>query len=76
MTSKNLLAKYKNPSDKIKTQYKKAKRKFELASQFIKAATPINRIPIDRDNWIPTSTRKRTPSKKLFQKRLDLLETK
>ena len=76
VTSKNIFAKYKNPSDKIKPQYKKAKRKFELASQFIKAATPINRTPIDRDNCIPTSTRKRTPSKKLFQKRLDLSEKK
>ena len=40
ITAKNLLAKYKNPSDKIKTQCKKAKRKFELASQLMNAAKP------------------------------------
>ena len=35
ITAKNVKNKYKNPTQKIQSKYKKAKRKFEIAQQVI-----------------------------------------
>ena len=53
----------------IKSKLIKKQNKFELASQFIKAAKPIIEDHLTRENCAPTWNRK-----KLFQKWLDLSE--
>jgi len=76
ITAKYLLAKYKSPSVKIKCQYKNAKRKYELATQIMNSQKPSTRTPVDRANITPISTRKFTPSKRQFRKKLDLSDKK
>ena len=69
ITAEKVLLKYKKPSDKIRTQFKKAKHKYELATQQIIAPKPATRTPTNRENVIPISTRKsRAPSKKQYKK--------
>ena len=72
ITAKNVKNKYKNPTQKIQSQYKKAKRRFEIAQQVISnSPRPRTRSPMNRESSVVTPIRKHTPSKKQYQKRLD-----
>ena len=59
ITVKNVKNKYKNPTQKIQSQYKKAKRRFEIAQQVISnSPRPITRSPMIRESSVVTPIRK------------------
>ena len=77
MLQKNVKNKYKNLTQKIQSQYKKAKRRFEIAQQVIsKPPRPRTRSPMNRESSVVTPIRKHTLSKKQDQKRLDKANAK
>ena len=65
------------PYSKIQTQYKKAKRKFEIAQQIISNPSKSRTLcPMNRESSAVIPIKKHTPSKKQYQKRLDKANTK
>ena len=77
ITVKNVKNKYKNPTQKIQSQYKKAKQRLEIAQQVISnSPRPITRSPMNRESSVVTPIRKYTPSKKQYHKRLDKAKAK
>ena len=76
--AQDLISKYKNPTEKLKTQLKNAKRKYELALQIIASPGPSHssRTPVERHYNSTPLIKKRswTPSKKVYQKKLNKLE--
>ena len=64
ITAKNVKNKRKNSTQKIQSQYKKAKRRFEIAQQMISnPPRPRTRSPMNRESSEVTPIRKHTPSK-------------
>ena len=70
-TAKSLLETYKNPNDKLKQRFKKAKRRFEIANKLISAPKREVRTPVERSSMLPSTSKKRSLSKKQYKKRLD-----
>ena len=68
--AKHLLENYKNPNDKLKQQYKKAKRRYELANKLISAPKREVRTPVGRSTPLPSS-KKRALSKRQYEKKLN-----
>ena len=64
ITAKNVKNKRKNSTQKIQSQYKKAKRRFGIAQQMISnPPRPRSRSPMNRESSVVTPIRKHTPSK-------------
>ena len=64
ITAKNVKNKRKNSTQKIQSQHKKAKRRFEIAQQMISnPPRPRTRSPMNRESSVVTPIRKHTPSK-------------
>ena len=76
-TAKKVLEKYKTPPQKLHIRYKHAKRKLEIASQMSKESQNLfKRPPVIRERILVSPPRKKTPSKKQYQKKLDNLSKK
>ena len=76
-TAKNVLEKYKTPPQKLHIRYKNAKRKLEIAAQMSKDSQNLVKItPVIRERTLVPPTRKKSPSKKPYQKKLDNLSSK
>ena len=72
-----MLEKYKTPPQKLHLRYKNAKRKLEIASQMSKdSQNLVKRTPMIRECILVPPPRKKTPSKKQYQKKLDNLSSK
>ena len=73
-----MLEKYKTPPQKLHIRYKNAKCKAEIASQMAgDSQNLVKRTPVIRESTlISTPPRKKTPSKKQYQKKLDNLSSK
>ena len=67
--AKHLLENYKNPNDKLKQQYKKAKRRYELTNTVILAPKREVRTAIGRST--PLLSKKRALSKRQYEKTLN-----
>ena len=77
ITAKNVKNIYKNPTQKIQSQYKKSKRRFEIAQQVISnPPRPRTRSPMNKESSVVTPIRKHTPSRKQYQKRLEKANAK
>ena len=67
--AKNVLEKHKTPPQKLHIRYKNAKRKLEIASQMSKdSQNLVKRTPVIRERTLVPPPRKKTPSKKQYQK--------
>ena len=76
-TAKNVLEKYKTPPQRLHIRYKNAKRKLEIASKMSKESQNLlKRTPVTREHILVPPTRKKTPSKKQYQKKVDNLFSK
>ena len=72
VTAKNVKNQCKNPTQKLQSHYKKAKRKFEIVQEVISnPPKPTTRSPMKRESAVITPIKKHNPSKKQYQKRLD-----
>ena len=77
ITAKNVKNIYKNPTQKIQSQYKKSKQRFEIAQQVISnPPRPRTRSPMNKESSVVTPIRKHTPSRKQYQKRLEKANAK
>ena len=67
--AKNVLEKYKTPPQKLHIRYKNAKRKLEITSQMSKdSQNLVKRALVIRERTLIPPPRKKTPSKKQYQK--------
>ena len=68
----HVFEKYKTPPQKLHIRYKNAKRKLEIASQMSKdSPNLVKRTAVIRIRTLVPPPRKKTPSKKQYQKKLD-----
>ena len=74
---KNVLQKCKTPQQKLHIRSKNAKRKLEITSQMSNdSQNLVKRMPVIRECTLVPPPRKKTSSKKQYQKKLDNLSSK
>ena len=78
ITAKNVKSKYKNPTQKIQSQYKKAKWRFKISQQVISNSPwPRTRSYSYKQGEFSSNPNKKTnSSQKQYQKRLDKANAK
>ena len=78
ITAKNVKNKYKNPTQKIQSQYKKAKSRFNISQQVISnSPRPRTRSYSYKQGEFSSNPNKKThSSQKRYQKRLDKANAK